>query len=85
MVSAGDGLEPPPAAYPCREAGPGRRGGHDASGRRPRAAIVEAMPEIQRAAERYYLRGCPDLRGKHCPGVEPVLKRLTRRGVLLGL
>ena len=50
-----------------------------------RAAIVEAMPEIERAAERYYLRGCPDLRGKHGPGVEPVLKRLTRRGVLLGL
>jgi phosphoglycolate phosphatase-like HAD superfamily hydrolase len=50
-----------------------------------RAAIVEAMPEIERAAERYYLRGCPDLRGKHCPGVVPVLERLTRRGVLLGL
>ena len=50
-----------------------------------RAAIVESMPEIQRAAERYYLRGCPDLRGKHCPGVAPVLERLTRRGVLLGL
>jgi phosphoglycolate phosphatase-like HAD superfamily hydrolase len=50
-----------------------------------RAAIVEAMPKIQRAAERYYLRVCPELRGKHCPGVEPVLERLTRRGVLLGL
>jgi phosphoglycolate phosphatase-like HAD superfamily hydrolase len=50
-----------------------------------RAAIVEAMPEIQRAAERYYLRGCPDLRDKHCPGVVPVLERLTRRGALLGL
>ena len=50
-----------------------------------RAAIVEAMPAIQRAAERYYLRVCPELRGKHCPGVEPVLDRLTRRGVLLGL
>jgi phosphoglycolate phosphatase-like HAD superfamily hydrolase len=50
-----------------------------------RAAIVEAMPEIQRAAERYYVRECPDLRGKHCPGVEPVLRRLTRRGILLGL
>jgi phosphoglycolate phosphatase-like HAD superfamily hydrolase len=50
-----------------------------------RAAIAEAMPEIQRAAERYYLRGCPDLCGKHCPDVVPVLERLTRRGVLLGL
>jgi phosphoglycolate phosphatase len=50
-----------------------------------RAAIGEAMPEILRAAERYYVRVCPDLRGKHCPGVPPVLERLTRRGVLLGL
>jgi phosphoglycolate phosphatase-like HAD superfamily hydrolase len=43
------------------------------------------MPEILRAAERYYLRVCPELRDKHCPGVVPVLERLTRRGVLLGL
>ena len=50
-----------------------------------RAAIGEAMPEILRAAERHYVRVCPDLRGKHCPGVEPMLERLTRRGVLLGL
>ena len=28
---------------------------------------------------------CPDLLGKHCPGVPPVLDRLTRQGVLLGL
>jgi phosphoglycolate phosphatase-like HAD superfamily hydrolase len=50
-----------------------------------RALVREAMPEILRAAERYYLLVCPELRGKHCPGVEPVLERLTRRGVLLGL
>jgi phosphoglycolate phosphatase-like HAD superfamily hydrolase len=50
-----------------------------------RAAIREAMPGILRAAERYYLRGCPDLRGKHCPGVPAVLERLKRRGILLGL
>jgi phosphoglycolate phosphatase len=50
-----------------------------------RAEIVEAIPEIQKAAERYYLRVCPELRDKHCPAVEPVLERLTRRGVLLGL
>jgi phosphoglycolate phosphatase len=48
-------------------------------------AIREAMPEILRAAERHYLRVCPALHGKHCPGVEPVLDRLTRHGVLLGL
>lgn len=50
-----------------------------------RAAIRASMPEILRAAERHYLRVCPPLHGKHCPGVEPVLQRLTRRGILLGL
>ena len=49
------------------------------------ASIRSAMPEILRAAERRYLRVCPPLHGKHCPGVEPVLDRLTRRGILLGL
>jgi phosphoglycolate phosphatase-like HAD superfamily hydrolase len=43
------------------------------------------MPEILKAAERYYLRVCPELSDKHCPGVVPLLERLTRRGVLLGL
>ncbi|MGD0868309.1 MAG: HAD family hydrolase [Bryobacteraceae bacterium] len=47
--------------------------------------IRAAMPEILSAAERYYLRVCPDLRHKHCPGVEPVLGRLARRDVLLAL
>ncbi|HEY1493369.1 MAG TPA: HAD family hydrolase [Candidatus Solibacter sp.] len=51
----------------------------------PPAAIREAMPDVLRAAERYYLRVCPELTGKHCPGVEPLLERLTRRGILLGL
>ena len=51
----------------------------------PRGEIRQAMPEIQRAAERYYLRVCPEIRGKQCPAVTPVLERLTRRGVLLGL
>jgi len=44
-----------------------------------------AMPAIMRAAERYYLRVCPGLRHAHCPGVEPVLQRLTRRNILLAL
>jgi phosphoglycolate phosphatase len=47
--------------------------------------IRQSMPEIIRAAERHYLRVCPTLHTKHCPGVEPLLDRLTRRGVLLGL
>jgi phosphoglycolate phosphatase len=49
------------------------------------ALIRESMPAVQRAAERYYQRACPALRDKHCPGVEPLLQRLTRRGILLGL
>lgn len=50
-----------------------------------RVQIREAMPEICRAAERYYLRVCPPLHDKHCPGVAVVLDRLKRRGILLGL
>jgi phosphoglycolate phosphatase-like HAD superfamily hydrolase len=49
------------------------------------AHIRAALPEIIRAAEHHYLRTCPSLRGKHCPGVEAVLERLQRRGVLLAL
>ena len=48
-------------------------------------AIRESMPAVMRAAERYYLRVCPELHNKHCPGVEPLLQRLTRRGILLAL
>ena len=50
-----------------------------------RAQAHETMPEIQRSAERYYLRVCPALDDKHCPGVTPLLDRLARRGILLGL
>jgi phosphoglycolate phosphatase-like HAD superfamily hydrolase len=49
------------------------------------AQIRAALPATIRAAERYYLRVCPELRDKHCPGVEPLLARLTRRNVLLAL
>lgn len=51
----------------------------------PGALIRHAMPEIWRAAERFYLRACPALHDKHCPGVAPVLDRLTRHGALLAL
>jgi phosphoglycolate phosphatase len=54
------------------------------AGLRP-AAVREAMPDMLGAAERYYLRVCPPLQDKHCPAVEAVLERLTRRGILLGL
>ena len=49
------------------------------------AKIRAAIPQVLRAAERHYLRVCPELNGKHCPGVVPVLERLTRRNHLLGL
>jgi phosphoglycolate phosphatase-like HAD superfamily hydrolase len=47
--------------------------------------IRRDLPAIQAAAERYYLKVCPVLRNRHCPGVETLLERLVRRGVLLGL
>ena len=47
--------------------------------------IREVLPEIQRAAERFYLRVCPPLHDKHCPGVATVLEKLKRRGILLAL
>jgi phosphoglycolate phosphatase len=50
-----------------------------------RALIREALPAIQRAASRHYLRVCPEIQGKHCPSVIPVLERLKRRNILLGL
>jgi phosphoglycolate phosphatase len=50
-----------------------------------RAEVAAAMPEIERAAERYYLRVCPVLHDKHCPAVEATLEKLERRGALLAL
>ena len=47
--------------------------------------VRAAMPEVVRAARRYYLRVCQELRHAHCPGVEPLLERLTRRNILLAL
>jgi phosphoglycolate phosphatase len=54
------------------------------AGARP-TLIREAMPEIQRAAERFYLRVCPALHDKHCPAAQPTLEKLARRGALLAL
>lgn len=47
--------------------------------------IRKAMPEIQQAAEGYYLRVCPALHDKHCPAVATTLEKLQRRGALLAL
>jgi phosphoglycolate phosphatase-like HAD superfamily hydrolase len=51
----------------------------------PPALIRSAMPEITARAERFYLRTCPNLTRKTCPGVRALLRALERRGVLLGL
>ena len=43
------------------------------------------MPKIVAAAQRIYVRGCPDLRGKVCPGARGLLYRLSRRRIPAGL
>ncbi|MCU1259235.1 MAG: Haloacid dehalogenase domain protein hydrolase [Bryobacterales bacterium] len=49
------------------------------------AAIARAMPAIHNEAERVYLRTCPDIRRKTCPGVRSLLHRLRRRHIPLAL
>ncbi len=48
-------------------------------------SIRREMPEIVRRAQLLYVRGLPNLQRKTCPGVRPLLRRLERQGVLLGL
>ena len=43
------------------------------------------MPQLQHAAEDYYLTACPDLRFAVCPGVPPLLERLQGEGVPMAL
>ena len=47
--------------------------------------VSEALPEVMRVAERRYLRTCPPIADKLCPGVVETLERLERNGALLGL
>ncbi len=51
----------------------------------PRRLARERMPAIIRRAEEIYLRTCPVLRTKTCPGVRPLLRSLARRGIVLEL
>src|SRR5579884_2644073 len=51
----------------------------------PRADIREAMPEVIETAQRVYLRTCPVLTRRVCPGARRVLQSLTRDGFVLGL
>ncbi|HUA19173.1 MAG TPA: HAD family hydrolase [Bryobacteraceae bacterium] len=47
--------------------------------------IRKAMPAVIRRAQSIYVRTSPDLARKVCPGVRTVLRRLSRRGVVIGL
>jgi phosphoglycolate phosphatase-like HAD superfamily hydrolase len=50
-----------------------------------RALIRRNMPSMMEHAQRLYVRRCPDLRAKVCPGARMLLYRLSRRGVVTGL
>ena len=47
--------------------------------------IRRAMPAVIEKAQALYVRRCPDLSGKVCPGVRELLARLERRGIPLAL
>jgi phosphoglycolate phosphatase len=49
------------------------------------ALVRRAMPDIQRHAQAIYVRRCPSLERKVCPGVRRLLYRLRQRGVPMGL
>jgi len=49
------------------------------------ALIRRAMPDIQRRAQAIYVRRCPNLERKVCPGVRRLLHRLRQAGVPMGL
>lgn len=51
----------------------------------PKTRIRRHMPEIVLHAQKLYMRACPDLRRKVCPGARGLLYRLWRRGVPAGL
>ena len=49
------------------------------------AFVRRHLPTIMRRAQAIYVRRCPDLRRKTCPGVRRILYGLKRRGVPVGL
>jgi len=54
------------------------------AGMRP-GEIRKSMPAVVQRAQSIYVRTSPDLARKVCPGVRGVLRRLSRRGVVIGL
>lgn len=51
----------------------------------PAGEIRQHLPEIMLKAQNLYVRRCPDLHGKVCPGVRRTLLRLARRQAVVGL
>ena len=49
------------------------------------AFVRHHLPAIMQCAQAIYVRRCPDLRKKTCPGVRRILHDLQRRGVPVGL
>ena len=49
------------------------------------ALIRRSMPRMVEHAQRTYVRRCPDLRRKVCPGARMLLYKLSRRGIPAGL
>jgi phosphoglycolate phosphatase len=49
------------------------------------AFVRKHLPAIMRHAQAIYVRSCPDLRKKTCPGVRRILYGLKRRAVPVGL
>lgn len=52
---------------------------------KPAAFARRHLPAIMQRAQAIYVRRCPDLRRKTCPGVRRILYGLERRGVPVGL
>ncbi len=50
-----------------------------------RALVRESLPRVIETAERLYLRTCPDLSRRVCPGVRRLLARIQRAGAVTGL
>lgn len=49
------------------------------------SAARRALRPVMTKAESLYVRRCPDLRGRVCPGVRGLLGRLSRRKIVTGL
>ena len=51
----------------------------------PRPRIRRYMPAMVALAQRIYVRSCPDLRRRVCPGARMLLYKLSRKGIPAGL